>query len=403
MKKVIFILFFYVTSAFALLVTFGDKNVVCQGYAYSNNLPFPYNSSDGNKYPTTTYLGEHNNAKWYSKAGINQAYSDCDFSNYCTTPQIFQQSTLTCECPPTDFNIIIDELTTSETCTVIQANMLLPDGGVNYISSVEWDSCRNECRGKASSCPCNQHIFNGACVDVVPTDGSCQPGYIFKNECSISDGGSSNTGSCPGCIVSFFNSGSLIACYAASSGCCTGNTATNDGDGDGQPDTNTTNPDTNTTNPGDPVEDGGEDGGETGGETGGTDSNTSTPAPGDSNTSTPAPGDSNTSASYEEYEDSDADKDGKGKIGQALDDAYSTLDKIKSDYERIMNALENGVAPISVSSGSVPQFCATIFGKQICINLCDSFGYFYSVFYYMFLILFTVMALRIYYTAFKMR
>lgn len=411
MKKVIFLLVFIVsfshagTSVWATAGTHPDYNSATDRLYVNNTRSYP--DSYELKY-ATAYTGTFSYPTfcrcvangWYPSS--DNSYYKCDTVEYlgfddnyqCPSGQTIVNGS--CECPPRPTGYNIDVPLTEENCNITQASLLLSgsdgNGQTRYITAVQWESCRGVCMGTTAECPCNTALLNGACVDVSLPDGQCSDGSIFKNT-------SIGVATGEGCRKTYYSLSSGFECWSAPAGCCTGNTGTNDGDGDGQPDTNTTNPDTNTTNPGDL----GEDGGETGGETGGGDSNTSTPAPGDSNTSTPAPGDSNTSTPYEDYEESDADKDGKESISGYLDEAVNTANKIKSDYKRLMSAIQNGVAPVSISSGSAPQFCATVFGKQICINLCDSFGYFYSIFYYIFLILLTVMALRIYYTAFKMR
>lgn len=315
----------------------------------------------------------------------------------CPNGQIWNSDTDTCACPPppAQYRLLFETLETPESCTLINALLSLEDGDTNTISSVYWDSCNAQCLGELQPCPCGQSIKNGQCMNVEPPAGSCPSGNItFQTYENLIE---------PNCVKFWFCDGYVTAFFSSNVGCCLGNDGTSDSNST-NPDSNSTNPDSNSSDPSDPSDpgDSGEDGEEDGGETGGGDSNTSTPAPGGGDSNTSTPGDSNTTSAGQ-YEDSDADKEGKGVIDGALSNAGVTFDKIQSDFIRLMNAIENGVAPISVSSGSAPQFCATVFGKQICINLCDTFGYFYTIFYYMFLILFTVMALRIYYTAFKMR
>ncbi|QFR43618.1 hypothetical protein [Sulfurimonas xiamenensis] len=115
---------------------------------------------------------------------------------------------------------------------------------------------------------------------------------------------------------------------------------------------------------------------------------------------TSSDGDSNVSGDYTE---SDGQATDRGNIDGSLSEFYTFLDNITNDFNNMKSMLDGGLSASSMSSGSAPEFCAVVFGKQLCINLCDSFGQFYSVFYYIFTALFLFAALKIYYLAFKMR
>ena len=112
-------------------------------------------------------------------------------------------------------------------------------------------------------------------------------------------------------------------------------------------------------------------------------------------------GDSNSSSS--DYSESDAQSVDRKAVDGKLSSAYEFLNNVKNDFDNIKNMLDGGLPVVSMSSGTSPSWCITVFGQRICINLCESFGQFYSIFYYIFSLLFMFASLRIYYHAFKMR
>ena len=103
------------------------------------------------------------------------------------------------------------------------------------------------------------------------------------------------------------------------------------------------------------------------------------------------------------YSEDGGQKGNREGIDNILSDAYSALNGIKSDFQSLKNKLTNGFSVPPISQGSEPTFCAVVFGKQICINLCDTFSIFSSIFYYMFVIIFSLTTLKLYYISFKMR
>jgi len=113
--------------------------------------------------------------------------------------------------------------------------------------------------------------------------------------------------------------------------------------------------------------------------------------------------DFNDSSSGLSYVPDSGMSDNQNAIDSGLTQIYGVMGDIKGDYENLISSLENGLPSPSFSSGSDPVFCAVVFEKNICFNLCDSFSYFRDVLYYIFTITFLLTALRIYWSAFKYR
>ena len=102
-------------------------------------------------------------------------------------------------------------------------------------------------------------------------------------------------------------------------------------------------------------------------------------------------------------------KENSGQVGNresidgTLSGVYTTFTKMKTDYTNIKTMLDSGVHTLNLSSGSDPKWCTTVFGKPFCIDLCKSFGLFKNIFYYIFTLMFLLTAVKLYYSAFKMR
>lgn len=103
------------------------------------------------------------------------------------------------------------------------------------------------------------------------------------------------------------------------------------------------------------------------------------------------------------YTESAQQKSDRLGVDEKVSSGYQFLTNVSNDFTNLKNMLDGGLPAPSISHGTPPTFCAIVFGRQLCINLCDSFGHFYGVFYYIFTFLFMFAALRIYYHAFKMR
>lgn len=120
-------------------------------------------------------------------------------------------------------------------------------------------------------------------------------------------------------------------------------------------------------------------------------------------------GDSNSTvggdSSGDEYTDSAEEAAAKASISGTLDSVYAGLNQFVQDNTNMINKIQDGFSHqnSSMSTGTQPIFCATVFNRQICINLCDSFGQFSSIFYYIFYVVFMFASLKLYFSAFKMR
>lgn len=123
----------------------------------------------------------------------------------------------------------------------------------------------------------------------------------------------------------------------------------------------------------------------------------------DTNSSSTAISSSDNNDNNISYSEDLTQKENREKVDNVLTDVYSSLSDIKNDYEDMKSTLERGLDPINLSSGTEPIFCTTVFSKNICVNLCDSFGVFRDIFYYIFTTVFLLVSLKLYYTAFKMR
>lgn len=100
------------------------------------------------------------------------------------------------------------------------------------------------------------------------------------------------------------------------------------------------------------------------------------------------------------------DKDQEGNrlsIDGSIENIIGALDGINTDYNNLISSLDGGLNDVILTVGTSPQWCTTVFNKPFCINLCDSFGLFRDVFYYIFTLMFMLTSIKIYYTAFKMR
>ncbi|MDY0123869.1 hypothetical protein [Sulfurimonas sp.] len=120
-------------------------------------------------------------------------------------------------------------------------------------------------------------------------------------------------------------------------------------------------------------------------------------------------GDSNSTgggdSSGDDYTDSAEEAAAKASISGTLDSVYAGLNQFVQDNTNMINKIQDGFSHqnSSMSTGTQPIFCATVFNRQICINLCDSFGQFSSIFYYIFYVVFMFASLKLYFSAFKMR
>lgn len=110
-------------------------------------------------------------------------------------------------------------------------------------------------------------------------------------------------------------------------------------------------------------------------------------------------GDSNsTTASYSETAEQGADR---ASIDGKLTDASNFLSSITADFDNLKNNLQNGITPASISAGSSPSFTANVFGRNIDFDLCSTFSRFASMFYYVFVLIFMFITIRIFYSSFK--
>jgi len=103
------------------------------------------------------------------------------------------------------------------------------------------------------------------------------------------------------------------------------------------------------------------------------------------------------------YSEDEGQKSNRESIDSGLSDIYGVMASIKGDYERFQSVLANGLPTPIFTSGERPEFCTVVFGKEVCLNLCDSFSTFRSIFYFIFTSVFMLAALRIYWSAFKNR
>lgn len=110
-------------------------------------------------------------------------------------------------------------------------------------------------------------------------------------------------------------------------------------------------------------------------------------------------GDSNsTTAAYSETAEQGADR---ASIDGKLTDASNFLSSITADFDNLKNNLQNGITPASISAGSSPSFTANVFGRNIDFDLCSTFSRFASMFYYVFVLIFMFITIRIFYSSFK--
>lgn len=110
-------------------------------------------------------------------------------------------------------------------------------------------------------------------------------------------------------------------------------------------------------------------------------------------------GDSNsTTSGYTESAEQGADR---ASIDGKLTDASNFLSSITADFDNLKNNLQNGITPASISAGSSPSFTANVFGHNIDFDLCSTFSRFASMFYYVFVLIFMFITIRIFYSSFK--
>ncbi|MDD2790038.1 MAG: hypothetical protein PHU40_05160 [Sulfurimonas sp.] len=110
--------------------------------------------------------------------------------------------------------------------------------------------------------------------------------------------------------------------------------------------------------------------------------------------------DSNTTLRYIEDANQTANRNAVDSI---LSSFYAITDDIQSDYNNLTQILNGGLPSPTMSTGCAPTFSGTAFGRPISINLCEIFSHFFSIFYYIFSLMFMLTAVKLFYTAFKMR
>jgi len=84
-----------------------------------------------------------------------------------------------------------------------------------------------------------------------------------------------------------------------------------------------------------------------------------------------------------------------------LNGAKDGFDTITSNYETLKHTVDNGFSVPSLSVGVEPKFKATVFNKNVEIDLCTSFSFFRPVVYYAFLIIFHYLSIMIFFKSFK--
>lgn len=283
---------------------------------------------------------------------------------------------------------------TQEQCNLDHASSIVNDTP-NFLSEFQWNYCDSTCYATLEDCPKSMHTKNNVCVD--PKEDMSCPVSLDCNEWSIGVSPEKTCNlSCKCQDVPFetieiscidFDSNSTDSnstnsdSNSTTGGGSTGgdtnstNTDSNSSTGGGSTDSNSTNPDSNSTT----------GGGSTGGGT---------------NSDGEVDGKDSNSTGYEESAQQGKDRT---EIDGKLTDIYKALDDIKKDFDNLLNNVKNGFTISSISSGSNPKFCATVFNKVICLDLCETFSSFQSIFYFIFTIVFLFASIRIYFNAFKMR
>lgn len=337
--------------------------------------------------------------------GINsdnelQCYSDnCDPSPFPTVT-LYAKSGWTPNCQKPENKISTPF--TQEQCNENYAATIIND--IAYLSDFEWLACDSTCYATKIDCPKDFVSKNNVCVN--PKDDMSCPVPLDCNSWSLGVAPEKSCNLSCKCQDVPFETIEVSCSDSNSTTPDDSNTSNPDNDsttGGGTTDSNTTNPDNNSTT----------GGGSSGG--GSTDSNTTNPdnnstngggssgggsSGGDTNQEDDTQEDDTNSTTYKESETQAKDR---GEIDGKLDDIYKTLDKIKQDFDSLLNMVQNGFTISSISSGSNPKFCATIFQKQICLDLCDTFSQFQPIFYFIFTLVFLFASIRIYFQAFKMR
>lgn len=191
MKKIIFLFFYFLSFSYANTVVVGQVQNTNWGLVevtqiISNN-PARTNcwASDG---LNPSYGGQAvvNGGTQYSltyRIPFGPDVTVCESTSYyaiadyhCPDGKTFIDGS--CQCPPIgSYYNKISPVADEASCNMSNPLLVSPDGFTIYVSSVEWNSCRNECLAHTESCPCGQAIVDGSCRAVEPPIGSCNTSF----------------------------------------------------------------------------------------------------------------------------------------------------------------------------------------------------------------------------------
>ena len=370
MKKVIFLLVFFVSSVFGgshssvrLIISYIDNDFVycsqpgnfinsplaieISPFLFNCNNPdspfvFPENISFQTCKITETILngridgiienGDNDICGWdYDKEILYEASWQCiQPSGGCPVGQTFDEQTCTCKCNPLpNYPILLSPPVTQHSdCILTNPDIVVSDGLLGYIGDVSWSSCESKCYGSTTPCPPHTAIVNGSCQ--IPSSPPCSGST--STSFGASDGPSGKM-----CYIHFYCNGTEVGRQQVSCDTSTPDSNSTGGGGDnGGGDSNSTGGGSGTTT----TTTGGDGGGSTSGDSNSTGTGTGT-------------GDSNSTGGSGGGGGGSGDSNTTGNLDFLSDAISDILNRYQIDYTKPCSSLQ----PISFN----------LYGKHITI------------------------------------